>query len=499
MAASPQLVPLLPSEQLVTSLMLYMERLEVAQQTHAAVKVLEASDGSLQQELQQETERVTAAASLDSIKEFKDFSDSASVVKGLRPLTLPPGHHALTRRDTLPRQGQRVNERGGSMARRRYQTGSLMLRKKSWVARWREDVVGPDGRVRRIRKSRVIGTLAELPTRKLARRRFDLMLAQVNAPGYRPGRVSTLAEFVEQWRVKVLSQRKPSTQKAAGVHLRRYILPELGRLRLDQLTLEAQQTFVSQLAKKLSRKSLVNVASTLSAILNTAKSWGYITEGMSLKKLSLPPRNVRPRRRFFTAQEVRRIVAAAPEPYSTIYLMAAMTGMRSGELFGLKVSDLDFDRRVIYVRRGMWKGKLQSLKSRSSERTLHMPEPLARRLRRYLETWRPNPHGLLFSSRTGTPVDSEHILYRKLYPLLDQLGIERGGLHAFRHSHSTLLIEYGASVPETQQQLGHADSRTTLGIYAHVLPESQRRAVDRVAEILDGSGRTDEESALRVN
>jgi integrase len=255
---------------------------------------------------------------------------------------------------------------------------------------------------------------------------------------------------------------------------------------------------VSKLAAKLSRKSLLNVASTLSAILNTAKSWGYITEGMSLKKLSLPPRNVRPRRRFFTAQEVRRIVAAAPEPYSTIYLLAAMTGLRAGELFGLKVDDLDFDRRVIYVRRAMWKGRLQSLKSRSSERTLHMPEPLAKRLKRYLETWRPNPVGLLFSSRNGTPVDSEHILYRKLYPLLDKLGIERGGLHAFRHTHSTLLVEHGASVSVAQQQLGHSDSRTTLGIYTHVLPDSQRRAVDRVAEILDVSGLTDEVSKLTV-
>ncbi len=197
------------------------------------------------------------------------------------------------------------------------------------------------------------------------------------------------------------------------------------------MTLEAQQTFISQLAKRLSRKSIVNVASTLSAILNTAKSWGYVTEGMSLKRLSLPPRSERPRRRFFTAQEVKRIVESAPEPYATIYLLAAMTGLRAGELFGLKTSDLDFERRLIYVRRAMWKGKLQSLKSRSSERTLHMPERLARRLRRYINTWHPNPLGLLFASRNGAPVDSEHILYRKLYLLLDRLGIERGGSMRF--------------------------------------------------------------------
>lgn len=365
-----------------------------------------------------------------------------------------------------------------------------MLRKSSWVARWREDIVGPEGMVRRIRKSRVVGTLAEFPTKKLARRCFNLLLVKVNDPGYRPGRVSTLGEFVEGWRVKVLSQRKPSTQKAAEVHLRRYILPELGRLALDRLTLETQQTFVSRLAGRLRRKTILNVAGTLSTILNTAKSWGYVTEGVSLKRLCFPPRSERPRRRFFTAEEVRRIVAAAPEPFATIYFMAAATGLRAGELFGLQVSDLDFARGLICVRRSVWKGKLQSLKSRSSERTLHMPEPLARRLKRHLETWQPNPLGLVFASRNGTPVDGEHLLYRKLYPLLGGLGIERAGLHAFRHTHSTLLIEYGASVSVAQSQLGHADSRTTLGIYTHVLPESQRRAVDRVAEVLDGFGLT---------
>src|SRR5262249_18719427 len=160
----------------------------------------------------------------------------------------------------------------------------------------------------RVMRKVFLGTKREMSTRKLAQRRFDLVLATVNAPSYRPGRVSTLGEFVEHWRIKILAQRKPSTQKAAEVHLRRHILPEVGRQRLDQLTLEAQQTFVAKLATKLSRKSLVNVATTLSAILNTAKSWRYVTEGMSLKKLALPPRKERPSRRFFTAEEVRRIV-----------------------------------------------------------------------------------------------------------------------------------------------------------------------------------------------
>lgn len=109
------------------------------------------------------------------------------------------------------------------MARRRYQRGYLYLRGKKtsvWIGRWREDVMRSDGSVQRIRRSIVIGTRTEFPTRRLAERRFDTMLSRVNAPSYRPGRIATFAEFAERWRTEVLIHRKPSGARAAESHLR---------------------------------------------------------------------------------------------------------------------------------------------------------------------------------------------------------------------------------------------------------------------------------------
>jgi hypothetical protein len=173
--------------------------------------------------------------------------------------------------DSLPSRGQQVDERGGCLARRRYQKGSVFLKRKTWMGRWWDDVIDSDGSVRRIRRARAIGTVADLPTKKLALRRLELYLAKVNAPGYRPGRVATLAEFVERWRVEVLVQHKPSTIRAAESHLRTHIIPTLGACRLEVITPELQQTFVASLSKKLRRKTVLNVVATLSAILNTAK------------------------------------------------------------------------------------------------------------------------------------------------------------------------------------------------------------------------------------
>jgi integrase len=104
-------------------------------------------------------------------------------------------------------------------------------------------------------------------------------------------------------------------------------------------------------------KTLLNVLQTLSVMLNTAKDWGYVCEGMSLKRLALPPREARKTPRFFTAEEARRIIAAAREPYATIYAVAAVTGMRAGELLGLRLTDIDFERRLILVQRSFHRVK----------------------------------------------------------------------------------------------------------------------------------------------
>jgi integrase len=403
---------------------------------------------------------------------------------------------ALDKDGKLPRRGQHLSGPGEDMARRRFQSGSLMLRRNSWVARYREDIQLEDGRVRRVRKSLVIGTRAELPTQKLAQRRLQSLLARINSAGYRPGRVASLQEFVERWRSEVLSQRKPSTAMAAEGHLKKHILPQLGSLRLDELTVERQQRFVSHLSGHMSRKTLLNVLGTLSSILGTAAAWGYLSESVSRKKLALPSRTGKPHRPFFTAEEIRRIVAAASEPYATLYLLAAVTGMREGELFGLKLSDLDFDRKLIHVCRSVWRGRIQTPKSESSTRVLPMPGLLAARLKQYLKTWRPNSVGLLFASRKGAPLNPNHVVFRKLYPLLDALKIERGGLHAFRHSHSTLLLEGGAPLTVAQAQLGHSDLMTTANVYSHLMPNSQRDAVERLAGVLDSNGLT---AASKVN
>jgi integrase len=103
----------------------------------------------------------------------------------------------------------------------------------------------------------------------------------------------------------------------------------------------------------------------------------------------------------------------------------------------------------------------------------------------YLKRWKPNERGLLFATRNGTPWDANLVVKRKLYPLLDSLGIERGGLHAFRHTNSTLMDRLGAPLKLRQQRLGRSDPSVILGVYTHVASEDDARFVEQLDGILN--------------
>lgn len=167
-------------------------------------------------------------------------------------------------------------------------------------------------------------------------RRLEVLLARVNAPNYRPVRVATLNAFAERWKLEILAQHKPSSRHAAQSHLKVHILPELGEMNLDQIGRENQQIFATRLSKEVSRKTLINVLGTLSSMLNKANESGYVCEAVEFDKLALPEASISTAARFFSADEARRIIEAAPEPFSAMFATLAMTGIRCGSCWDFR-------------------------------------------------------------------------------------------------------------------------------------------------------------------
>ncbi len=403
----------------------------------------------------------------------------------------------ITQFDTLcPNRTIGPSGKENSVARKRYQHGRVFLKgkkKEKWVGRYREDVVEMDGNTRRVRRSVILGTKRELPTKRLAERRLDAILARINCLDYRPGRAATFGEFIERWKTEVLTTQKPSSARAVRSHLKCYIMPELGKLRLDQFGVENQQMFITRMPgrateKAVSRKTILNVLGTLSTILTTARDWGYNCEQISLTKLRLPPRGTAYEAPHFTVEQVQKILAIAQEPWRTMFCIFMMDGLRAGEALGLQWPDIDFERNLLHIRRSAWYGRLQTAKSESSETVLPIPNPLLNVLKAYREQWKPNPQGFLFVTRNNRPPSSNKVVEYHLWPILDALEIDRCGVHAFRHTHTALLLDSGATPKVVQRQLRHSDARTTLEIYGHIVGDAHRAAVEKVASIVDPNG-----------
>ena len=273
----------------------------------------------------------------------------------------------ITQFDTLcPNRTIGPSGKENSVARKRYQHGRVFLKgkkKEKWVGRYREDVVEMDGNTRRVRRSVILGTKRELPTKRLAERRLDAILARINCLDYRPGRAAMFGEFIERWKTEVLTTQKPSSARAVRSHLKCYIMPELGKLRLDQFGVENQQMFITRMPerateKAVSRKTILNVLGTLSTILTTARDWGYNCEQISLTKLRLPPRGTAHEAPHFTVEQVQKILAIAQEPWRTMFCIFMMDGLRAGEALGLQWPDIDFERNLLHIRRSAWYGRL---------------------------------------------------------------------------------------------------------------------------------------------
>lgn len=382
------------------------------------------------------------------------------------------------------------------MARRRYQKGSLVPKtgvpkNGLWIGRWREDVIQADGRITRPYKWEVLGTIEDYPTRKLALRALEARLSTINSPTYRARPTAAFADFANRWDATVLSQHKPSTQSSIRSQFRRWLLPALGTCALKDLDGQRIQAFVSEC--NTNPKTIRNLVATLRMMWNSARAWGYVAhdpfDGVVLPKRGLI--------HTFTLslQEIRDVVRLACEPYRTFYMILAETGIRGGEICALRVEDLDLENAVIHVRQSVWRGKLQTVKSRKGNRRFPISAQLVEHLRGFLRTWRPNALGLLFATSNGTPWDHSLVRKRKFHPLLKKLGIPQCGFHAFRHGNATLLDQIGTPMAVRLNRLGHGEPQTTMG-YTHVVTADERRTAEELGKILHVNERNDQQGGI---
>jgi len=407
----------------------------------------------------------------------------------------PSGPVTETTRDAIvaPATPSSIQARS-IVPRRRFQKGNIIIRGKTPTryGMFREDVLQSDGTFKRVRRCVVLGPLSSLSERA-ARKLFQPYLDRVNAAALlTPKSGVTLEEFVKEWRTSVAVNLKASTTRTAESHLRAHIIPKLGSLPLKEINTKTVQSFVANLANgRRSKKTVENVLLTLSSILRTARAWDYACGSFPLADITMPREGVRKEQRSFTDAEVGKILSAAPDPFGTILAVTAVLGLRIGEVLALRVADLDFGRKIIRVRQSVDAAtrQIQSVKSSASSADVPMPSQLEARLRAHLQRHEGKSE-LLFVNRDGRPFSANKLREKQLHPLLMKLAIPRGGFHSMRHGAASSLLADGATPAVVQKQLRHSDPRITLGVYAHVVGDQQREAVEnRSARIEEYAGK----------
>lgn len=369
------------------------------------------------------------------------------------------------------------------MARRRYQTGCVFKRgkrRKVWVARWREDVLCEDGKVGRILRSVVLGSVADLPTRKDAQVRLDEELRAINQGTVRPESSILFGTFAEeQWKTLVLPTLKLSTQHGYKTVLAKHLLPYWRDWRLRDIgRQDVQQWVADRFRRKLGWQTVRNSWTLLSGILETAVEYGYLSINPA-RGVKFPEKELKEAPVLFTAEDFVKLLEQLDEPYRTMARLIALTGLRIGELLAVRWRCLDLEIGTLSVRESVYEGKFQSPKTRKSRRTMPLGPQIIVWLREHrLRAKRTESDDLVFGNRKGQPLRESKLLRNVLQPAAERAGLGRVTWHQFRHIHSSLLNDLRVPVKIAQEQLGHSSISTTLNIYTHVVDASHRKAIE---------------------
>lgn len=292
-------------------------------------------------------------------------------------------------------------------------------------------------------------------------------------------RIPTFRDFVEQWIREHAVEWRRSHLRTLRSTIDRHLLPRFGDVRVcairraDILAFRAQLATLPGRGKRpaLSNKRINGIIGPLKQILNeAAERYEFPPPTANLKPLKLRRTDVFP----FTLEEVDRILATVRSDYRDYLLVRFFTGMRSGEVDGLKWKYVDFDRRLILVRETLVLGEDDYTKTEGSQRDIQMSTLVYEALRRQ-ECRSRRLSQYVFCNRAGHPIDNKNFTERVWRPLLRHLGLPLRRPYQMRHTAATLWLAAGESPEWIARQLGHTSTQMLFRVYSRYVPNLTRQ------------------------
>lgn len=345
--------------------------------------------------------------------------------------------------------------------------------------RWRARYVDPDG----VERSRMFDRKQDAE-RFLTTVKADVLHGSYVDPD--AGRV-TFAQFAEQWlAAQTFSE---GTREATELRIRLHAVPILGADELRNIRPSAVQAWLRGLQRDLAPTYVRVILTNVSAVFNAAVDDGLIARNPAKASSVRPPKLDHRKVQPWPVERVLAVVEALPDRYRAMAVVAAGCGLRQGEVFGLRLRDIDFLRKQLRVEQQvkLVRGRLVIDKPKGGRtRTVPLPEWVAVELAEHLRRHPAGHDDLAFTSREHKPLNRNHINGYVWRPALVAAGVELGrgnGMHALRHFYASALIDAGESASAVAEYLGHADPGFTLRVYARLFPSSENRArsaIDRL-------------------
>lgn len=313
-----------------------------------------------------------------------------------------------------------------------------------------------------------------------------------------------VATYLERWLADDVSRLDQYTVKNYAIYVRLHIVPRLGTIKLAQLQpAHVQGLYAAMQASGLAPKTIRNAHGVLRAALGKAVAWGLVPRNVAT--LATPPRAQSPEFRTLTVEEAKQLGRSVQgNRWAPMLLLALTTGLRQGELLGLKWGDIDFAAGILQVRRQYERDGAFSMPKASSQRRLDLAPAELRALEIQREAQgrdrdrfgdRYADQDLVFATHRGRPLMHRNV-FREFKRLLRKADLPDIRFHDLRHTNATLMLGQGVHPKVVQERLGHSQVAITLNIYSHVLPGLGREAIQQLGATLEAEeGATTEEGA----
>jgi len=399
------------------------------------------------------------------------------------------------------------------MASIRELNGKLFFDFRYKGQRCREYTAAEDSKSNRAKMEKILKKIEEdieannfeyrryFPNSKLAEKfdspqaiRSKISLATQQAFATAPVAIDTplFSDFAEQWFIEFSVGWRRTYISTVRQIIDSRLIPAFGDKAVSNIRREDILSFRSTLAKepgrkqdsKLSPRRINAIVLVLTQVLNEAADrFNFTTAGDRIKPLKLKKADVMP----FSLEEVYRIIETVRPDFKDYFTVRFFTGMRTGEIDGLKWKYVDFEKRLICVRETYTAGDEDYTKNDTSQRDIRMSQPVYDALKRQYEATGKFSK-FVFCNRDGNPIDLHNFCKRVWYPLLQHLGLEKRTPYQSRHTAATLWLAAGEAPEWIARQLGHANTEMLFTVYSRFVPNLTRQDGSAFERLLLQSG-----------